>query len=84
MLDNITADEKRKLDSLISYGVQVKEEVKLKNDSLNDSIKAVAEELGVKPKVIRKAITVAHKMNFQDEHDEFEAVETILEETGRS
>ncbi|ASV44195.1 hypothetical protein PBI_SCTP2_180 [Salicola phage SCTP-2] len=82
-LSNLNPEQKRKLDNLITYGVQVKEEIKLKNESLNEAIKAQADELGVKPKVIRKAITVASKMNFQDEQEEFENVETILDETGR-
>jgi len=46
--------EKAKIRQLIAEGVTVLQEVQDLNEGLNDTIKAVAEELEVKPSVIKK------------------------------
>jgi predicted regulator of amino acid metabolism with ACT domain len=84
MLDNLNPDQVRKLDSLVSEGVRVHEKIKLERDALNDAIKALAEEFDVKPKVIRKVITIAKNMNYADEEEEFEAVAEALRKIGRA
>jgi predicted regulator of amino acid metabolism with ACT domain len=83
MLENLNPDQVRKLDSLVSEGVRVHEKIKLERDALNEAIKALAEEFDVKPKVIRKVITIAKNMNYADEEEEFEAVTEALRKIGR-
>jgi len=84
MLDNLNPDQVRKLDSLVSEGVRIHEKIKLERDGLNEAIKALAEEFDVKPKVIRKVITIAKNMNYADEEEEFEAVSEALRKIGRT
>ena len=84
MLDNLSPDQVRKLDSLVTEGIRTHEEIKLKREAMNDAIKALAEEFDVKPKVLRKVITIANKMNFDEEQEVFEAVHEALRKTGRA
>ena len=55
------APEQAKIKQLISEGVTVLQEIEDLNEGLNDTIKAVAEELEVKPSIIKKAIKIAQK-----------------------
>ena len=84
MLENLSPAQVQKLDSLVNEGVRVHEEIKIKREGLNEAIKAVAEEFDVKPKVIRKVISIANKMNFDEEQEEFDAVTEALRQTGRT
>lgn len=59
-----SGDQKLKLTQLINEGMQVLHEIETLNGGLNDTIKAVAEELNVKTTVLKKAIKVAHKAEF--------------------
>ena len=50
------AEEKAKLERLVNEGVTVLQEVEDLNTGLKDTVKAVAEELDIKPSLINKAI----------------------------
>lgn len=79
-----TADQKMKLTQLINEGMQVMMEVETLNGGLSDTIKAVAEELEVKPSVLKKAIRVAHKAEFGKTQQEQELLENILTTVGKT
>jgi transposase-like protein len=85
-MDNRTfsAEQKLKLTQLINEGMQVMHEVETLNGGLSDTIKAVAEELEVKPSVLKKAIRVAHKAEFGKTQQEQELLETILTTVGKT
>jgi transposase-like protein len=85
-LDNRTfsTEQKLKLTQLINEGMQVMHEVETLNGGLSDTIKAVAEELEVKPSVLKKAIRVAHKAEFGKTQQEQELLETILTTVGKT
>ena len=51
---------------------------------LNDTIKAIAEELEVKPTILKEAIKLAHKAEFGREKQDHETLETILETVGKT
>jgi len=78
-----TGHQKEKLNSIINEGMKVMAEIDALRGGLNDAIKAIAEELEVKPSTLKKAITVAHKAKFKETSAEFEALETILQTVGR-
>ena len=73
-----------KLKRLVAEGVQVKEEVKTLNEGLRDTVKAIAEELGITPAVLNKVIAIAHKADFDKNREEFEELECILQSVGRA
>ena len=58
------ADQKAKLDNLMREGIGVMQEVETLQEGLKDTVKAVAEELQVKPSVLSKALRVAYKAEF--------------------
>ena len=65
-------DQKIKLTQIINEGMQVMHEIDTLQGGLTDTIKAVAEELEIKPAVLKKAIRMAHKASFgqeQQDHD---------------
>ena len=76
--------EQAKLKQLISEGVTVLQEVEDLTQGLNDTIKAVAEELEVKPSIIKKALKVAQKGNWDNVFNEFDDLESIVTITGHN
>lgn len=76
------SEDKERLKKLVREGVAVKQEIKDLTDSLNDTIKAIAEELELETGQLKKAITIAFKNNLSDERAKFEEIEDILETIG--
>ena len=58
-------------------------EIETLNGGLSDTVKAVAEELQVKPSVINKAIKIAHKGDWSAHNADWEEIEAILDITKR-
>ena len=77
-------DQKIKLTQIINEGMAVMHEIETLNGGLTDTIKAVAEELEVKPAILKKAIKLAHKAEFGKEKQDHETLETILETVGKT
>ena len=71
-------EEKAKLERLITEGGNVLREVEDLKEGLKETVKAVAEELQIKPSVINKAISIAHKDNWKDHEAEWSEIEMIL------
>jgi uncharacterized membrane protein YgcG len=79
-----TADQTKKLEQIINEGMQVTMEIETLTGGLNDTIKAVAEELEIKPGILKKAIKLAHKSEFGREQQDHELLEQILTQVGRT
>ena len=79
-----TAEQTAKLTQIINEGMQVMHEVETLNGGLNDTVKAIAEELEVKPAVLKKAIKLAHKASFGQEQQDYDLLEQILTMTGKT
>lgn len=77
-------DQKIKLTTLINEGMQVLYEIDTLQGGLTDTVKAVAEELEIKPAVLKKAIRLAHKASFGQEQQDHELLETILTTVGKT
>lgn len=80
----ITAEQKAKLNQLFNEGISVLTEIEDLNAGLNDTIKAIAEEMEIKPAVLKKAIKIAKKSEFSKETEDHELLETILTTVGRT
>ena len=72
-----------KLKTLMSEGIQVTGEVEALREGLKDTVKAISEEMDMKPAVLNKAIRIAYKNEFANVQDSFSQVEEILQATGR-
>ena len=76
-------DEKQKLERLVNEGAQVMQEVEDLNTGLKDTVKAISEEMDMKPATLNKAIRIAYKNEFAQVQDSFSAVEEVLQAVGR-
>ena len=76
-------EEKAKLERLINEGSTVLREIEDLKEGLKETVKAVAEELEVKPSIINRAISIAHKDNWKDHEQEWNDIEMILGVTKR-
>ena len=79
-----SSEEKAKLTQIINEGSRVMQEIEDLNGGLSDTIKAVAEEMEIKPGVLKKAIRLAHKAEFGREQQDHELLETILTTVGKT
>jgi threonine synthase len=77
------AEEKAKLERLVNEGVTVLQEIEDLNAGLKETVKAVAEELDIKPSLINKAIKIAQKADWERVADEFDDLETLVATVGR-
>lgn len=76
--------ERIKIKQIVAEGVTVMQEITDLTEGLNDTIKAVAEELEVKPSVIKKAIRIALKDEWDKVFKEFDDLETIVDISGHA
>lgn len=79
-----SAEQKAKLTQIINEGMTIMQEVEDLNAGLSDTIKAVAEEMEIKPAILKKAIRVAFKSRLGDENADHEELNTILETVGKT
>lgn len=85
MSDRIfTAEQVKKLEQIVNEGMAVTMEIETLQGGLNDTVKAVAEELEIKPGILKKAIRIAHKSEFGRTQDDHELLEQILTQVGKT
>jgi len=77
-------EQRAKLIQIVNEGMQIMHDVETLNAGLSETVKAVAEELEIKPNVLKKAIRLAHKAEFGKEKQDHDLLETILETVGRT
>ena len=79
-----TGDQKIKLTQLLNEGGRTLHEIETLTQGLNDTIKSIAEEMNIKASILKKAVKVAHKMEFGKTQKEQELLENILVTTGKT
>jgi transposase-like protein len=79
-----SSEQKAKLVQLVNEGVSVLQEVEDLNAGLSDTIKSVAEELEIKPSILKKAIKIAQKSKLTDTNADHEELNNILETVGKT
>lgn len=85
MTDRIfSGAEKIKLTQLVNEGMTVMSEIDTLSGGLSDTIKAVAEEMEIKPSILKRAIRIAHKASLGATNQDHEAVNTVLETVGKT
>ena len=81
---NFNSEQTKKLNQVINEGMTVMHEIETLTGGLNDTVKAIAEELEIKPSVLKKAIRLAHKSEFGREQQDHELLEQILTTVGKT
>jgi hypothetical protein len=79
-----TSEQTNKLTQIINEGINVMSEIETLTGGLNDTVKAIAEELEIKPSILKKAIKLAHKSEFGREQQDHELLEQILVQVGKT
>jgi transposase-like protein len=77
-------EAKIKLTQLVNEGMATMHEIDALNGGLNDTIKAVAEELEIKASTLKKAIKIAHKASLGQTNKDHDELNTILETVGKT
>ena len=75
-------DEKNKIKKLFGEGIQVLGEVAALSEGLTETVKAIAEELDMKPATLKKALKIAYKNEFAKHQEGLTEVEEVLEVAG--
>jgi transposase-like protein len=76
-------EEKAKLTQLINEGLTVMQEIDDLTEGLNDTVKAIAEEMQIKPGVLKKAVRTAYKADFARHSEDLAELENILATVGK-
>lgn len=79
-----TQEQKGKLTQIINEGITVLTEVEDLTNGLNDTIKSIAEELEIKPALLKKAIKIAQKSTLGETNAAHDELNTILATVGRT
>ena len=77
-------EAKIKLTQLVNEGIATMHEIDTLSGGLNDTIKAVAEELEIKPSTLKKAVRTAFKASLTQTNQDNEELNTILETVGKT
>ena len=77
-------DQKIKLTQIINEGMAVMHEIDTLQGGLTDTIKAIAEELEIKPSTLKKAIKIAHKSKLNETNRDHDELNTILVSVGKT
>jgi phage host-nuclease inhibitor protein Gam len=79
-----STEQKAKLTQIMNEGIAVLQEIEDLNAGLNDTVKAIAEEMEIKPAVLKKAIKIAQKSKLTDTNADHDELNTILETVGKT
>lgn len=71
--------ERTQIKQLITEGINVTGEIEALRGGLNDTVKAIADTLDLKPALLKKAIKVAAKASREKQREEFDDLEYILD-----
>ena len=77
-------EAKTKLTQLVNEGMGVLQEIETLREGLSDTVKAIAEELEIKPSILKKAISIAHKSRLAETNEENATLNEILETVGKT
>jgi len=79
-----TTEQKTKLTQIINEGMSTMHEIDALQGGLNDTIKAIAEEIEIKPSILKKAIKLAHKAGLTQTNKDHDELNEILETVGKT
>jgi cell division septum initiation protein DivIVA len=79
MSRQFNAEATLKIKQIVNEGIATLQEIETLNEGLNDTIKHIAEELEIKPSILKKAIKIAYKQSLQTTNEENAELNEILE-----
>ena len=82
-IGTLTSEDQSKLKHVVAEGVRTSQEIEDLKGALSDTVKAVAEELQIKPAILNRAIRAAFKDTLDADKETVDDVEEILTLIGR-
>jgi hypothetical protein len=79
-----SSEQRAKLQQVFNEGIAVLTEIEALNEGLSETVKAIAEELELKPALLKKAIKIAQKSKLTDTNADHEELNDILETAGHT
>jgi len=79
---SFNSEDIAKLKKLFNEGSRVLREMEDLREGLKETVKAIAEEMDMKPATLNKALKIAHKNALQQEQSAFAELEEVLEAAG--
>lgn len=79
-----SGDQKIKLTQIINEGMNVLQEIEDLSAGLSDTIKAIAEEMEIKPGILKRAIKIAQKSRLGETNADHDELNSILETVGKT
>jgi len=79
-----SSEQRSRLTQLVNEGIQVLTEIDDLNTGLNETVRAVAEEMEIKPGVLKRAIRIAAKSRLSEINRDNTELNDILETVGRT
>ena len=79
-----SGEAKLKLTQMINEGMATMQEIETLQGGLTDTVKAVAEELDIKPSILKKAVRTAFKASLGQTNRDHDELNTILETVGKT
>lgn len=73
-----------RLKQLVTEGCQVNQEIDDLKEGLKETVKAIAEEMEIKPSQLNKVIRIAYKASIAEEREALDEIEDILSAVGRN
>lgn len=83
-MNALTREDEAKLKTVFDEVLKFMTQIDLMKESTRDLVKSVCEELDLDKKVINKAIRMAYKNTLSDEQKTFDAINEVLQKTGRA
>jgi hypothetical protein len=80
---NFNPEERAKLKSLFTESLGVMTEIEVLQGGLNDTIAAIAEEMQIKPGLLKRAVKMAQKRDYDRARDDLDMIESILNSTDK-
>lgn len=79
-----SGEQKAKLTQIVNEGMRTMMEIEDLTAGLSDTIKAIAEEMEIKPSILKRAIRIAHKSSLSETNKDHDDLNAILETVGKT
>ena len=80
---NFNPEERAKLKQIMQEALGVMNEIEVLTGGLNDTVASIAEEMQIKPGLLKRAIKMAQKRDFDKARDDLDMIESILNSTDK-
>jgi hypothetical protein len=82
-INKLGEDDRTRLRAIFTDVIQVLHDIDSLKEGAKETIKAAAEEIGVKPADLNLAIKTAYKQSLEEQKERMDTIQILLEAVGR-